>query len=72
MKCYLAVFALAILIAGATGCSKALPLVNVAGLFPEYNRRAGRLISLGDRVVDWRGRTGGHRRRQAAGPVVGS
>jgi thiosulfate dehydrogenase len=31
---------------------KALPLVNVAGLFPEYNRRAGRLISLGDRIVD--------------------
>jgi thiosulfate dehydrogenase len=31
---------------------RALPLVNVAGLFPEYNRRAGRLISLGDRIVD--------------------
>ena len=31
---------------------KALPLVGVAGLFPEYNRRAGRLISLGDRIVD--------------------
>ncbi len=31
---------------------KAMPLVNVAGLFPEYNRRAGRLISLADRVVD--------------------
>src|SRR4051812_41304854 len=31
---------------------KALPLVGVAGMFPEYNRRAGRLISLGDRVVD--------------------
>jgi thiosulfate dehydrogenase len=31
---------------------KALPLVNVAGLFPEYNKRAGRLISLGDRIVD--------------------
>lgn len=31
---------------------KALPLVGVAGMFPEYNRRAGRLISLGDRIVD--------------------
>jgi thiosulfate dehydrogenase len=31
---------------------KALPLVGVAGMFPEYNRRAGRLISLPDRVVD--------------------
>jgi thiosulfate dehydrogenase len=31
---------------------KALPLVAVAGMFPEYNRRAGRLISLADRVVD--------------------
>lgn len=30
----------------------ALPLVNVAMMFPEYNRRAGRLISLGDRIVD--------------------
>jgi len=31
---------------------KALPLVAVAGMFPEYNRRAGQLISLADRVVD--------------------
>ena len=31
---------------------KALPLVGVAGLFPEYNRRAGRLITLADRIVD--------------------
>jgi len=31
---------------------RALPLVGVAGMFPEYNRRAGRLISLEDRVVD--------------------
>ena len=31
---------------------RALPLVNVAGAFPEYNRRAGRLISLNDRIVD--------------------
>ncbi len=31
---------------------KALPLVGVAGMFPEYNRRAGQLISLTDRIVD--------------------
>jgi thiosulfate dehydrogenase len=31
---------------------KALPLVAVAGLFPEYNKRAGRLITLADRIVD--------------------
>jgi thiosulfate dehydrogenase len=31
---------------------KSLPLVNVAGMFPEYNRRAGRLFSLNDRIVD--------------------
>src|SRR5262245_58708064 len=31
---------------------KSLPLVNVAGMFPEYNRRSGRLYSLGDRIVD--------------------
>jgi thiosulfate dehydrogenase len=31
---------------------KSLPLVGVAGMFPEYNRRAGRLITLADRVVD--------------------
>jgi thiosulfate dehydrogenase len=31
---------------------KAMPLVGVAGMFPEYNRRAGRLITLADRVVD--------------------
>jgi thiosulfate dehydrogenase len=31
---------------------RSLPLVGVAGMFPEYSRRAGRLISLGDRVVD--------------------
>ncbi len=29
-----------------------LPLVGISGLFPEYNRRAGRLISLNDRIVD--------------------
>lgn len=31
---------------------KALPLVAISGMFPEYNRRAGRLISLNDRIVD--------------------
>src|SRR5436309_13673152 len=31
---------------------RALPIVGVVGMFPEYNNRAARLISLGDRVVD--------------------
>jgi thiosulfate dehydrogenase len=31
---------------------RALPLVGVAGMFPEYNGRASRLISLPDRIVD--------------------
>ena len=31
---------------------RALPLVGVAGQFPEYNRRAGRLITLTDRIID--------------------
>lgn len=31
---------------------RAMPLVAIAGAFPEYNRRAGRLISLADRIVD--------------------
>jgi thiosulfate dehydrogenase len=31
---------------------KSLPLVGVAGMFPEYNRRSGRLFSLGDRIAD--------------------
>jgi thiosulfate dehydrogenase len=31
---------------------RALPLVGVAGMFPEYNRRSGRLYSLNDRIVD--------------------
>src|SRR6476659_464492 len=31
---------------------RALPLVGVAGQFPEYNNRAARLISLNDRIVD--------------------
>jgi len=29
-----------------------LPLVGVAGMFPEYNKRSGRLYNLGDRIVD--------------------
>jgi thiosulfate dehydrogenase len=31
---------------------RALPLVGIVGMFPEYNNRAARLISLQDRVVD--------------------
>lgn len=31
---------------------RALPLVDVAGMFPEYNRRSGRLYSLTDRIID--------------------
>src|SRR5437762_2797827 len=31
---------------------KSMPLVNIAGMFPEYNRRAARLFSLGDRITD--------------------
>ena len=31
---------------------RSLPLVGVAGMFPEYNGRAARLISLDDRIVD--------------------
>jgi len=31
---------------------RSMPLVNIAGVFPEYNRRSGRLFSLGDRVTD--------------------
>ena len=30
---------------------KALPLVGIAGVFPNYNKRAGRLVSLEDRIV---------------------
>ena len=29
----------------------ALPLVGIAAVFPEYNRRAGRVFTLEDRVV---------------------
>ncbi len=31
---------------------RSLPLVGVAAMFPEYNKRSGRLYSLADRVVD--------------------
>lgn len=31
---------------------RSLPLVGVATMFPEYNRRSGRLYSLADRIVD--------------------
>jgi thiosulfate dehydrogenase len=31
---------------------RSLPIVGVAGMFPEYNRRSGRLYTLGDRIVD--------------------
>jgi thiosulfate dehydrogenase len=31
---------------------RALPVVGIAGMFPEYNNRAARLITLADRVVD--------------------
>jgi thiosulfate dehydrogenase len=31
---------------------KSLPLVNVAGMFPEYNKRSARLFSLVDRITD--------------------
>jgi thiosulfate dehydrogenase len=39
---------------------RSLPLVGVAGMFPEYNRRSGRLYSLNDRIVDcfWRSENG--------------
>jgi thiosulfate dehydrogenase len=30
----------------------ALPIVGIAGQFPEYNRRAGRLYTLTDRIID--------------------
>jgi thiosulfate dehydrogenase len=31
---------------------RALPLVGISGMFPEYNQRAARLITLADRIVD--------------------
>ncbi len=43
---------------------RALPLVGIAGMFPEPNARAGRLISLPDRIVDCFNRS-----ENAAGPA---
>ncbi|MGE0448778.1 MAG: c-type cytochrome [Vicinamibacterales bacterium] len=50
------------LVGGEVSCSnchlnggqreRAMPLVAIATAFPEYNRRAGHLISLNDRIVD--------------------
>lgn len=31
---------------------RGLPVVGIAGMFPEYNKRTGRLISLTDRVIE--------------------
>jgi thiosulfate dehydrogenase len=31
---------------------RGLPVVGIAGMFPEYNKRSGRLISLTDRVIE--------------------
>ena len=31
---------------------KMMPLVDVAGMFPEYNRRSGRIYTLSDRIID--------------------
>jgi thiosulfate dehydrogenase len=31
---------------------RSMPLVGLIGMFPEYNRRSGRLFSLNDRIVD--------------------
>ena len=31
---------------------QAMPLIGIASAFPEYNKRAGRLISLEDRIVE--------------------
>jgi thiosulfate dehydrogenase len=31
---------------------RALPVVGIAGLFPEYNKRAGRPITLDDRIIE--------------------
>ena len=31
---------------------RALPLLGIAAMFPEYNRRSGRLYTLNDRIVD--------------------
>jgi thiosulfate dehydrogenase len=52
---------------------RAMPLVAISGVFPEYNRRAGRLISLNDRIVDCFLRSEnatGRLERDAAGNVI--
>jgi thiosulfate dehydrogenase len=54
---------------------RAMPLVAISGVFPEYNRRAGRLISLNDRIVDCFLRSEnatGRLERDAAGNPVGA
>lgn len=53
---------------------RAMPLVAISGVFPEYNRRAGHLISLNDRIVDCFLRSEnatGTLERDADGNVVG-
>lgn len=52
---------------------RAMPLVAISGAFPEYNRRAGHLISLNDRIVDCFLRSEnatGHLARDEQGNVV--
>ncbi len=52
---------------------RSLPLVAVAAMFPEYNRRAGRLFSLNDRIVDcfWRSENAtGALDAEATGPAA--
>jgi thiosulfate dehydrogenase len=44
---------------------RALPLIGVAAMFPEYNRRSGRLYTLNDRIVDCFFRS-----QNATGPVA--
>jgi thiosulfate dehydrogenase len=52
---------------------RSLPLVAIAAMFPEYNRRSGRLYSLNDRIVDcfWRSENAtGTLDPEAIGPTV--
>ena len=52
---------------------RSLPIVAIAAMFPEYNRRSGRLYSLNDRIVDcfWRSENAtGALDPEAANPVV--
>lgn len=54
---------------------RAMPLVAISGAFPEYNRRAGRLISLNDRIVDCFLRSEnatGRLERDADGNIIGT